>query len=100
MKFTKIIVLSLLIVTASCHRKIAPDGDGAMGNTERKEKESEGKTEARMKKILHFIPHQLIWVQNLKSHWKWEKLYLLQNAQSVMKQKLRVLLQKTNGQIF
>jgi hypothetical protein len=50
MKFTKIIVLSLLIVTASCHRKIAPDGDGAMGNTERKEKESEGKTESKDEK--------------------------------------------------
>ncbi|HMW67214.1 MAG TPA: hypothetical protein PKC82_09815 [Chitinophagaceae bacterium] len=50
MKHTKILVLSLLIVTASCHRKIAPDGDGAMGKNERKEKESEGKTESRDEK--------------------------------------------------
>jgi cytochrome c5 len=27
-----------LIVTASCHRKIAPDGDGAMGKSERRKR--------------------------------------------------------------
>lgn len=38
MKRIHLFALGLLFITASCHRKIAPDGDGTMGKTEKNEK--------------------------------------------------------------